>query len=148
MRTLTLGQVAHACGGKLHDGDANQQIAGVSTDSKATKPGDLFLALKGDRFDAHQFMTPDFVTQLTGAVVTQSLLPHHLPPFPRIDVPDVRKAMGRLAHWYRNQFDIPVIGITGSNGKTSTKALLKGALSVELLFYRVQPVLTMMWVFL
>ncbi len=129
MRTLTLQEVAEACGGKLRHGDLNHTIHSVTTDSRKIKTGELFLALKGDRFDAHQFLTPELVSQLSGAIVTQSLLPEGLPEFPLIDVPDVRKAMGRLACWYRKQFEMPVIGITGSNGKTSTKALLKGALS-------------------
>lgn len=129
MRTLTLGEVARACGGQLHHADEHQTVTGVSTDSRKTQVGELFLALKGDRFDAHQFMSSDMVSQITGAILTQSMLPQGLPTFPMIDVPDVRKAMGRLAHWYRMQFDLPVIGITGSNGKTSTKALLKSALA-------------------
>lgn len=129
MRTLRLEEVAQACGGTLLNGDADQAVHAVNTDSRIRKTGELFLALKGERFDAHQFMTPDLVSKISGAVVTESLLPGGLPAFPIINVPDVRKAMGGLAQWYRRQFDIPVIGITGSNGKTSTKALLKGALS-------------------
>lgn len=132
MRTLTLEEVARACGGMLCHGDANQAVHSVQTDSREIKEGTLFLALQGDRFDAHQFLTPEIAARLSGAIITQSRLPKGLPEFPMIDVPDVRKAMGRLAHWYRKQFDYPVIAITGSNGKTSTKALLKGALSSEL----------------
>jgi UDP-N-acetylmuramoyl-tripeptide--D-alanyl-D-alanine ligase len=132
MRALTLGEVAEACGGTLRHGDASQTVHSIQTDSRKIVPGELFLALKGDRFDAHQFLTPELVSKLSAAIVTQSLLPTGLPEFPMIDVPGVREAMGQLAHWYRRQFNMPVIGITGSNGKTSTKALLKGALSQEL----------------
>lgn len=129
MRMIKLGEIAQACGGDLFFANQDQSIQGISTDSRAVQPGELFIALKGDRFDAHQFMTPEMVSRLSGALVTRNALPSGLPKFPLIDVPDVRKAMGQLAHWYRTQFQIPVIGITGSNGKTSTKALLKGAMS-------------------
>lgn len=118
-----------ACSGRTQNIQEKTLIRGITTDSRKIRSGELFFALKGDRFDAHQFLTPSLVNEMTCAVVTPELLPAGLPPFPCIEVPDVRKAMGQVAHGYRKQFNMPVIGITGSNGKTSTKALLKAAMS-------------------
>ena len=65
MRTLTLEEVARACGGMLCHGDANQAVHSVQTDSREIKEGTLFLALEGDRFDAHQFLTPEIAARLS-----------------------------------------------------------------------------------
>jgi len=126
MISFSLRDAASACGGTLKSVPSETLIGGISTDSRKVHHGDLFFALKGDRFDAHQFLTPSWVENVTCAVVTPELLPAGLPDFPRLEVSDVRKALGAVAHGYRQLFDKPVIGITGSNGKTSTKAFFKG----------------------
>jgi len=131
MISFSVSDAASACGGTLKSIPGDTLIGGISTDSRKVHPGDLFFALKGDRFDAHQFLTPSWVENVTCAVVTPELLPVGLPDFPRLEVPDVRKALGGVAHGYRQLFDKPVIGITGSNGKTSTKAFLKAAMSQD-----------------
>ena len=131
MISFTLRDAALACGGALKSIPEDTLVGGISTDSRKVHPGDLFFALKGDRFDAHQFLTPAWVGNISCAVVTPGLLPPGLPDFPRLEVPDVRKALGAVAHGYRQLFDKPVIGITGSNGKTSTKAFLKAAMSQD-----------------
>lgn len=131
MMTFTVRDASLACGGALTNIQGDTFIRGISTDSRNVHPGDLFFALKGDHFDAHQFLTPAWLEGVTCSVVTPGLLPVGLPEFPRMEVPDVRKALGQVAHGYRGKFNMPVIGITGSNGKTSTKALLKAVMSQD-----------------
>ncbi len=132
MKPFLLQDAVEACGGRLFHADSQSRVQAICTDSRQIKTGALFLALKGDRFDAHHFLTPELVSRLTCAMVHRPSLHPGLPPFPMIDVSDVRQSMGRLARWHRRRFDVPVVGITGSNGKTSTKAFLKAALSSEL----------------
>jgi UDP-N-acetylmuramoyl-tripeptide--D-alanyl-D-alanine ligase len=99
---------------------------GVSTDSRQVMPGSLFVALRGERFDAH-----DFLGQLAGnpvAAVVVERLPEHY-PLPAIVVPDTLVALGRIGNFWRRRFAIPVIGVTGSNGKTTVKEMIAAILA-------------------
>jgi UDP-N-acetylmuramoyl-tripeptide--D-alanyl-D-alanine ligase len=99
---------------------------GVSTDSRKVVPGALFVALRGETFDAH-----DFLGQLVGnpvAAVVVERLPDNY-PLPAIVVPDTLAALGRIGHFWRSKFDIPVIGVTGSNGKTTVKEMIAAILA-------------------
>lgn len=93
---------------------------GISTDTRRLASGCLFVALKGDNFDAHTFL-PDLVNKGIAAVVVEQLPDGY--PLPALVVPDTRLAIGQIAAGWRRQFDIPVIGVTGSNGKTTTKEM-------------------------
>jgi UDP-N-acetylmuramoyl-tripeptide--D-alanyl-D-alanine ligase len=98
---------------------------GVSTDSRQVMPGSLFVALRGERFDAH-----DFLGQLAGnpvAAVVVEQLPEHY-PLPALVVPDTLAALGRIGNFWRRRFAIPVIGVTGSNGKTTVKEMISSIL--------------------
>ena len=116
MEPRSLKYIAEACGGELRGNDA--QAAGVSTDSRTIKPGDVFFAIKGDNFDGH-----DYVPNLMGAaaVVVQRPVSANCPV---IEVPNVREALGKFAAHYRQDFNLPVIAVAGSNGKTTTKEVL------------------------
>lgn len=110
------------------------EISGVSTDSRKTAQGDLFVPLSGDRFDGHSFVQ---MAAERGAVLSlwQEAIP--IPetiPIPLLFVPDPLKALQQLAQCYREQVNPFVIGITGSNGKTTTKDLMASILSTQ---YRV-----------
>ena len=122
MTWLMLSQIAYMAGGTLHGTDV--AIERVERDSRAVQAGDLFLALKGERFDAH-----DFVPQIAGkasAVLVSRLVDAAIP---QVLVDDVRLALGRLAAAWRQQFHRPVIGLTGSNGKTTLKEMLTAILT-------------------
>ena len=106
---------------KLH-----RPITGVSTDSREIKNGDLYLAIKGDRFDGHQFLDQAL---LNGAVAALVCNINNEIDIQQIRVNDTLNAIAKIAHRWRMNFDIPIIGITGSNGKTSTKELLLHVLS-------------------
>lgn len=102
-------------------------ITGITTDSRECATGDLYIALKGEQVDGHQFIQQ---ARDNGAVA--SIVDHETSVSNGMDffeVDDVLKTMGDLAREWRRQYDIPVIGITGSNGKTTTKELLKHILS-------------------
>jgi UDP-N-acetylmuramoyl-tripeptide--D-alanyl-D-alanine ligase len=116
MEPRRLSYIAEACGGRLLGNDA--EATGVSTDSRNIKPGDVFFAIKGERFDGH-----DYVPKLAGcaAVVVERPASANCPI---IEVATVRGALGSLAGRYRKDFDVPLIAVGGSNGKTTTKEVL------------------------
>lgn len=129
MTWLTLSQVAAMVDGALVPDTAfnrNAAIGRVERDSRAVQAGDLFLALQGERFDAH-----DFVPQVAGkasAVLVSRLVDADIP---QVLVDDVRLALGRLAAAWRQQYHNPVVGLTGSNGKTTLKEMLTAILSQQ-----------------
>ncbi|MBL6765367.1 MAG: UDP-N-acetylmuramoyl-tripeptide--D-alanyl-D-alanine ligase [Verrucomicrobiae bacterium] len=127
MEKRTTGYIANAAGGTLVSGDAGGMVCRVSTDSREAGPGDLFIALKGDRFDAHCFLE----TVGRKGVAAVMVEPGHrdeVSACAMIEVEDTRIAMGRLAGAYRADFELPVIAVAGSNGKTTTKELIAAQL--------------------
>ncbi|MFC2074692.1 UDP-N-acetylmuramoyl-tripeptide--D-alanyl-D-alanine ligase [Bdellovibrionota bacterium] len=105
-------------------------ITGISTDSRTVSPGDLFFALSGPTFDGHEFLEEAKEKGAIAAVVDKSRS-FKFGEFPLLQVDSPLQALGDLAQWYRQQFDIPLIAITGSSGKTTTKDLLASILSVS-----------------
>ncbi len=96
-------------------------ILGITTDSRDVKEGDLYIALKGERVDGHSFLASVAKNGSSCALVSE---PETNLDFQQVQVKDPQEAIGQIANAWRKQFNIPVIGITGSNGKTSTKDLL------------------------
>ena len=103
------------------------EIKGISTDSRSIKAGDLFIALKGEKFNGE-----DFLEQVKNAGAAAALV-HNARniDFPQIEVPDTLRALQKLAGEYRDEIDAKVIAITGSNGKTTTKEITAKILSEE-----------------
>jgi UDP-N-acetylmuramoyl-tripeptide--D-alanyl-D-alanine ligase len=120
-----LSQVADAVDGRLIGADL--ALNGVSTDTRAIGPGQLFIALSGDNFDAHDFLA-QAVASGAGAllVADEAKLPAGVPA---VVVADTRLALGRLAAAWRASFALPVIAVTGSNGKTTTKEMIAAILA-------------------
>lgn len=98
---------------------------GVSTDSRNVAAGNLFVALRGERFDAHAFL-PQVAERKVAAVVAETI-PAGL-NVPALIVPDTRIALGEMACYWRRQFNLPLIGVTGSNGKTTVKEMIAAIL--------------------
>ncbi|MFJ7567152.1 UDP-N-acetylmuramoyl-tripeptide--D-alanyl-D-alanine ligase [Herminiimonas sp. NPDC097707] len=98
---------------------------GVSTDSRNVAAGNLFVALRGERFDAHAFL-PQVAERKVAAVVAETI-PAGL-NVPALIVPDTRIALGEMASYWRRQFNLPLIGVTGSNGKTTVKEMIAAIL--------------------
>lgn len=103
------------------------ELRGVTTDTRAIQPGDLFVALRGERFDAHDFLA-EAVAKGAAALVVSNVAPAARLGVPVFDVPDTLVALGRLGSYRRRLWHRPVIAVAGSNGKTSTKELLRAAL--------------------
>jgi len=122
-----LSQVAAAVGGRLIGDDL--PLAGVSTDTRAIAPGQLFIALRGERFDAHDFLEP---AMASGAAALLVMDADKLPAgVPAVLVDDTRLALGCLAAAWRARFTLPVIAVTGSNGKTTTKEMVAAILQAQ-----------------
>ncbi len=122
----TAREIAAAVGGRLlQDGDAARR---VSTDSRDILAGDLFVPLVGERFDGHAYIDMALQKGAAGCLCAQTpgtLLPEKF----YIAVDDTEAALGKLAGWYRGKFDIPMVQVTGSAGKTTTKEMLAAVLS-------------------
>src|SRR6185436_1127730 len=129
---LSIRQIVHATGGKLLQGDPAQIVRQIHIDSRLIKKGDLFIAIKGAKHDAHRFIS-QVVRQKCGALIVSKNVKVSA-GINVIKVEDTTKALGHVASAYRAQFPIPVIAITGSAGKTSTKEMIAAVLGVR---YRV-----------
>lgn len=118
----TVGQVAEATGGRLIWGDPSAAIRGISTDSRALLTGQAFVALAGPRFNAQAFVHDVAARGAACLVVAEP--PEPQPPVPTILVQDTTRALGALGAYHRRRFPVPVVAVTGSCGKTTTKELL------------------------
>jgi len=110
----------------VNNAGADAAFDGVSTDSRQVSIGNLFVALRGERFDAHDFLS-EVAAKGVAAVVVERV-PDGL-TVPALVVPDTRVALGEIGAYWRRQFAIPVIGVTGSNGKTTVKEMVASILS-------------------
>lgn len=120
-----LSVAARAIGADLRGDDA--QVTGITTDSRVVRSGNLFVAISGPRFDGHEFVEQAVTAGATAVMVTASSQMNRLST-PALIVDDVRLAYGRLAAWWRSLFSIPLVAITGSNGKTTVKEMLASIL--------------------
>ena len=122
---LPLGVIATWIDGAHIQGDARTEVQRVHTDSRSVQAGDLFVALQGEHFDAHNFLS-DVIASGASAALVQSGRAH--PALASIEVPQTRIGFGQLAKGWRHQFDVPVIAVTGSNGKTTVTQMLASIL--------------------
>ncbi len=127
MEPRSLSFIAEASGGVLAKGDPQKMITRVCTDSRAVQVGDLFIAIFGERFDGHSFVVEAGGKGVAAVIIESGKTPSSLPDCGVIFVEETRQALGLLGARYRADFDLPVIAVAGSNGKTTTKELL-GAL--------------------
>lgn len=126
IRAYSVQELATACHAQLlQAGDHVQLIDRVSTDSRDVGEGDLFVALRGERFDAHDFLGEVASRQVEAAVVDHEVAV----PVTQLLVADTEKALGQIAAYNRKQFSGSLAAITGSNGKTTVKNMLAGILS-------------------
>jgi UDP-N-acetylmuramoyl-tripeptide--D-alanyl-D-alanine ligase len=121
---ITLGELARAIEGARTD-SADTRIESVSTDSRTLGAGALFVALRGPRFDGH-----DYSEQARQRGAAALMVEHPLPiDLPQLCVPDTRRALGRAAAYWRARFSLPVIAVTGSNGKTTLTQMIGSILA-------------------
>lgn len=108
----------------------DREFTSVGTDSRAITPGMLFVALRGARFDGHDFVAQALADGASAALVRTEWARQHA-DLPLIGVPDPRRALGQLAAHWRSRFHIPLIAITGSNGKTTVKEMCAAILRAD-----------------
>jgi len=122
--------VAAACGAEIPTSAAEAKVKGTCTDSRQAKAGDIFFAIKGEKFDGHAFIAEVAAKGVAAVVVERAQAPSvsTVAPVPVIVVDDVRIAYGKFAAAYRGDFLLPVTAVGGSNGKTTTKELLASVL--------------------
>ena len=132
MVPLTLHSIAGLTGGELHPRTAGPvTVRGVCTDSRLLQPGQLFVALRGERLDGHDFLRQHGVRSAAGALVSKDRLSDLPSGIPAVAVTDTRGALGAIAAAHRARFALPVVCVAGSNGKTTTKDLLSAMLSTR-----------------
>ena len=122
---MTLGMARQMLPGSVLVGDPSTPILRVHTDTRTLQAGDLFVALRGERFDAHDFLTQAAGKGATAVIGEQGVAESGLPG---LAVPDTRAALAQLAAAWRARFDIPVIAVTGSNGKTTVTQMVASIL--------------------
>ena len=130
MEAITVKELLAAVHGELLQGDETAQILGVNTDSRTVKAGEVFVPLVGERFDGHDYIEKALSAGAEGCLcarVPETLLPGKF----YIKVPDTLLALKDLAAWYRAQFSIPFVQVTGSVGKTTTIGKLASQLKKE-----------------
>lgn len=128
MMNWTLARIAAVTQGRILGGaqEAEQVVNGLTTDTRAIAQGQLFVALAGERFDAHDFLAAAVQAGAAGLLVSDE---QRLPAgVPAVLVADTRLALGQLAAAWRAQFTLPLIAVTGSNGKTTTKEMIASIL--------------------
>ena len=128
MSPCTVAALCAAVGGKLLSGDSAAVVTGVTTDSRAASDGQLFIPLTGERFDGHAYIDGALSAGAAGCLTAR--VPETMQPGKfYIEVADTRLALKALAAWYRSRFTLPVVQITGSAGKTTTKEMVAAVLS-------------------
>jgi UDP-N-acetylmuramoyl-tripeptide--D-alanyl-D-alanine ligase len=133
MEPIRLSDVLRATGGelagprRLAGAGSDPVLTSVSTDSRRVEKGALFVPLRGKRHDAHRFVEEAILAGASFSLVARDAPFHRLPPNVVV-VRDTTRALGDLARWHRSRFDVPVVGITGSCGKTTVKEMVRAVL--------------------
>ncbi len=123
---LSFSEIAKITNGQVK-GDASGSIDGLSTDTRSLQRGNLFVALRGEKFDPHENIQAGDAKQAAAVLVEREVQT----PCVQIIVQDTYAALQQIAVAWRQKFDIPIIGITGSNGKTSVKEFIKAILNTQ-----------------
>jgi UDP-N-acetylmuramoyl-tripeptide--D-alanyl-D-alanine ligase len=130
--TFVLEEVLKATGGRLLQGEEKTSFRGISTDSRTVTEGELFIALKGERFDGHHFAIEALKKRAGGVIIEEDRVRdirwNGYRPSAVIAVKDALQALGDIARERRRQFGTPVVALTGSNGKTTTKDMISACL--------------------
>ena len=129
---LTLRWVAEAIQGRIRQGDPETEYVGISTDTRSLTKGEVFWALKGERFDGHDFLGKAAHQGAQGVVIEAGrYVSGGKEGLVVIEVEDTLRALGECAFSHRRLYDIPIVAVTGSTGKTTTKEMIASILSLK-----------------
>ncbi len=131
---LTIKEIADWCQGSLLYGDGSEVITAINSDSREIKNKELFLPLVGEHFDGHNYIEDLLKKKSAAAFLTMHAAHKDLAlryNCPAVLCADTLQALGRLAFQHKNRFKLPVVGITGTNGKTTTKELLAALINEQ-----------------
>lgn len=132
MEALSIKDIVNAVHGRLISGDLDSIVTSVSTNSKEINQNALFVPIIGERVDAHDFIDSAFMSGAVATFTSRKITPEQMKEGKAyIEVTNTLEALQSLASYYRNKFDIPVIGITGSVGKTTTKEMIAAVLETK-----------------
>jgi UDP-N-acetylmuramoyl-tripeptide--D-alanyl-D-alanine ligase len=137
MLSISLNELLKVTGGKLwNDARGNQTITrGVSIDSRTIKKGNLFVAIPGERYDGHHFVSEATSKGASLVIIskekTHQMKPKELKQIPVVVVEDTKEALREIAFWHRNKFEVSTVAVTGTNGKTTTKEMTAEVLSSQ-----------------
>jgi UDP-N-acetylmuramoyl-tripeptide--D-alanyl-D-alanine ligase len=128
---LSIDEIVAATGGSVVQGGREIIFRGISTDSRTVGEGNIFIALRGDKFDGHNFLSEVVEKGAAGLLVSErpGVVFPQSPAVIRVE--DTLRALGDIAASWRKKFSIPVVAITGSSGKTTTKEMLAGILNIS-----------------
>ena len=132
MEARSLKFITNACAGQQLTGSPKTCVRRVCTDSRQAQAGDLFFALPGERFDGHDYLRAVASKEAAAVVIQRDRSAMASPGCAVVAVENTRQALGRLAAEYRKEFDLPIVAVGGSNGKTTTKELLASVLRQKL----------------
>lgn len=127
MQTITIEEILEACGGTLLCGENGGDITGITTNSRETGEGMLFIPLVGEKFDGHEFIRAAFDLGAAASLTQKDTEPMIGKTIIRVN--DTLKALGDIARYYKEKHNVPTVAVTGSVGKTTTKDMLASVLS-------------------
>jgi UDP-N-acetylmuramoyl-tripeptide--D-alanyl-D-alanine ligase len=128
---FSVKEILLATSGTLLQGNPDARIRGISIDTRTIKLGDAFLAIKGNNFDGHDFVSAAVKRSAAALIISKKKSVSFPKDLPVVLVKDTNKALGDIARFHRRRFKIPVVAITGSNGKTTTKEMAAALLKVR-----------------
>jgi UDP-N-acetylmuramoyl-tripeptide--D-alanyl-D-alanine ligase len=126
--STTLSQLAEVLSAQFVNLSASTPVRGIQTDTRILQPGEVFVALRGEKFDGHHFVAEAIAKGAVAAIVDFN---YENLDLPLLQVPDTLKAYQHIGRWWRGCLAIPVIGVTGSVGKTTTKELIAAVLATQ-----------------
>ncbi len=126
MEVLKLDDIVRACRGIPYNVEKGMQLTGISTDSRKIQKGELFIPLKGERFDGHDYISEVYNKGIQ-VVLSEKHIGHENKPY--IIVENTLTALQDIASWYKDRFDLRIVAVTGSSGKTTTKDMIASVLS-------------------
>lgn len=134
MMELIIEELAEACKGKIRQRGSRRTVTGVSIDSRTTQKDMLFIALKGESFDGHDFIAAAYEKAIAAIIVNTNKKVNYSPlkDIYIIEVEDTEAALKEISRGYREKYQIPFIGVTGSVGKTTTKDMIASVLSYKI----------------